>query len=172
MCQEIELLLFRAIISAKLQRNQIETTNSIRKLLDQTKESTHILTTYKQQSMSTSFSGNIQEEIDSKKRKILDITGKPKAQITSHFKTIPKTPKSPSVLKKSTYTTNAAQEELEDHNDPVCTGTMIIYLYLMVDVPLDRDYIGRYRIVLSRLFSSMKSANLNAATILYESLLE
>ena len=46
-------------------------------------------------------------------------------------------PKSLSALKKSTYTTNEAQEELEDHNDPVCTGTMITYLYLIVDVPPD-----------------------------------
>ena len=48
MRQRIELLLFRDIISAKLQQNQTETTISTRKLLDQTKESTHILTTYKQ----------------------------------------------------------------------------------------------------------------------------
>ena len=120
--------------------------------------------------MSASFSGDIQEEIDSKKRKMLDATDKHKAQITSHFKTIPKTPKSPSALKKSTYTMNATQEELEENNDPVCTGTMTTYLYLMVDVPPDRDYIGRYRMVLSRLFSSMKSTNLNAVIILYKSL--
>ena len=50
---------------------------------------------------------------------------------------IPKMPKSPSASKKSTYTTNEAQEELEDHNNPVCIGTMITYLYLIVDVPLD-----------------------------------
>ena len=122
--------------------------------------------------MSTLFSGDIQKEIDSKKRKMLNETGKPNAQITSHFKTIPKIPKSPSALKKSTYTTNAAQEDLEDHNNPVCIGTMITYLYLMVNVPPDRDYIGRYRIVLSRLFSSMKSADLNAVIISYESLPE
>ena len=122
--------------------------------------------------MSASFSGDIQEEIDSKKRKMLDATGKYTAQITSHFKTIPKTPKSPSALKKSTYTMDATQEELEDNNNPVCTGTMITYLYLMVDIPPDKDYIGRYRIVLSRLFSSMKSADPNAVIIPYESLLE
>ena len=85
---------------------------------------------------------------------------------------IPKIPKSPSALKKSTYTTNAAQEELEDHIDLVCTGNIITYLYLMVDIPPDRDYIGRYRIVLNRLFSSMKSADPNAAIIPYESLPE
>ena len=103
---------------------------------------------------------------------MLDKTSKPKAQITSHFKTIPKIPKSLSTLKKIIYTTNAAQEELEDHNDLVCIGTMITYLYLMIDVPLDKDYIGRYRIVLSRSFSSMKSTNPNAVIIPYESLPE
>jgi hypothetical protein len=120
--------------------------------------------------MSTSFSGDTQDKIDRKKRKMLDETGKPKAQITSHFKMIPKMSKSPSTLKKSTYTTNTAQEELEDHNNLVYTGTMITCLYLMVDVPPDRDYIGRYRIVLSRLFSSMKSTNPNVVIIPYESL--
>ena len=58
--------------------------------------------------MSTSFSGDMQDEIDSKKRKILDKTGKTKAQITSHFKTILKISKSPSALKKSIYTMNTA----------------------------------------------------------------
>ena len=57
--------------------------------------------------MSISFSGDIQDEIDSKKKKMLDETGKPKAQITSHFKTVLKISKSPSALKKSTYTMNA-----------------------------------------------------------------
>ena len=65
---------------------------------------------------------------------------------------------------------NLPQEELEENNNPVCTGTMITYLYLMVDVPPDRDYIGRYRTVLSKLFSSMKSADPNAVIIPYKSL--
>ena len=99
---------------------------------------------------------------------MLDETGKPKAQITSHFKMIPKMSKSPSALKKSTYTTSAALDELEDHNDPVYTGTLITYLYRIVDVPLDRDYIEKYRIVLSRLFSSIKSADPNIVIIPYE----
>ena len=103
---------------------------------------------------------------------MLDATDKHKAQITSHFKMIPKMPKSPSALKKSTYTLNPPQEELEENNNLVCTGTMITYLYLMVDVPPDRDYIGRYRTVLSKLFSSMKSTNPNAVIIPYESLLD
>jgi len=80
--------------------------------------------------------------------------------------------KSLSALKKSIYTTNAASDELEDYNDLVCIGTLITYLYLMVDVPLYRDYIERYRIVLSRLFSSMKSADPNVVIIPYESILE
>ena len=119
--------------------------------------------------MSAPFPGDSQEEIDSKKRKKLDATDKHKSQITSHFQTVPKTSKSPSALKKSTYTMDATQEELEENNDPVCTGTMATYLYLMVDVPPDRDYIGRYRTVLSKLFSSMKSADPNAVIIPYES---
>ena len=58
--------------------------------------------------MNTSFSGDLQDEIDRKKRKMLDKTGKPKAQITSHFKMIPKISKSLSALKKITYTMDAA----------------------------------------------------------------
>jgi hypothetical protein len=58
--------------------------------------------------MSTSFSDDTQDKIDRKKKKMLDETGKPTAQITSHFKMIPKISKSLSTLKKSTYTTNVA----------------------------------------------------------------
>ena len=41
----------------------------------------------------------------------------------------------------------------------------------MFDVLPDRDYIGRYRVVLSRLFSAMKSTDPNVVIILYESTL-
>ena len=51
----------------------------------------------------------------------------------------------------------------------VCTTSSIIYLYLVLDVPLNRDYIGRYRLILSRLFSAMKRANSNAVITLYDS---
>ena len=35
----------------------------------------------------------------------------------------------------------------------------------MVDVPPDKDYIGRYRLVLSRFFTSIKTANPDAVML-------
>ena len=55
-----------------------------------------------------------------------------------------------------------------DLQDPVCFELLVTYLYLMVNVPLDRDHIERYRIVLNRLFSSIRLANPNATIIQYE----
>ena len=94
---------------------------------------------------------------------------RPTAQITNHFEPKPKMSKSPSALKKSTYTNSISQEVIEDSNDPVCIGSSMAYSCLMVDVPPDRDYTGRYRMVLGRLFSSMKSADPNAVIIPYKS---
>ena len=94
--------------------------------------------------MSTSILGDIQEEIDSKKRKISDKAERLKTQITSHFKLQLKMAKSPLALRKSTYTSSISTEVIEDSNDPVCTESSITYLYLMIDMPLDRDYIERY----------------------------
>ena len=119
--------------------------------------------------MSTIILGDTQEEIDSKKRKMSDEAKRLKTQITSYFKLQPKMAKSPPALRKSTYTSSTSIEVTEDSNDLVYIGSSITYLYLMVDVSPDRDYIGRYRVVLSRLFSAMKSTNLNVVIILYES---
>ena len=94
-----------------------------------------------------------------------------KTQITSHFKPQLKIAKSLPALRKSIYTSSTGTEVIEDSNDLVCAGSSITYLYLMVDVSLNRDYIGRYRVVLSRLFSAMKSADLNAVIIPYKSTL-
>ena len=43
--------------------------------------------------------------------------------------------------------------------DLVCIGSVMTYLYLIVDIMIDRDYIERYWVVLSRLFSSTKAAD-------------
>ena len=69
--------------------------------------------------MSTSISDNTQEEIDSKRRKMSGKTVRPIAQITNHFRPKPKTSKSPSALKKSTYINSTSQEVTEDSNDTV-----------------------------------------------------
>ena len=119
--------------------------------------------------MSISILDDTQEEIDSKRRKMSGEAVRPIAQITNHFTPKPKTSKSPSALKKSTYINSISQEVTEDSNNLVCIGSLMTYLYLIVDMPPDRDYIGRYRIVLGRLFSSIKSADPDAVIILYKS---
>ena len=86
----------------------------------------------------------------------------------NHFKVQLKAPKLLSALRKSTYTSIMDFEETVHLMDLVCTGSAITYLYLIVYVPPDRDYIEKYRVVLSRLFSSIKANNLHVMILLME----
>ena len=56
--------------------------------------------------------------------------------------------------------------------DSVCIGSKITYLYLIIDIPPDKDYIERDRVVLSRLFSSIKATDPQVVILLYDALLE
>ena len=112
-----------------------------------------------------STSSTTQEELDNKKRKVAIDTNSTKTTIISHFNIEPKTLQSPPILKKSIYIRNTKPGETVDLQDPVCFGLSVTYLYLIVDIPPDRDYIERYRIVLTRLFSSIRLADPNATII-------
>ena len=46
------------------------------------------------------------------------------------------------------YTSTQTLEKLINSNNLVCSGITVTYLYLIVDVPSDKNYIGRYRIIL------------------------
>ena len=111
------------------------------------------------------------EEIETKKRKEVDKTEGSKSQTSGDF---PPTPKvaSPSALKKGKCGKTHTEETHEDSGDPTCEGSTATYLCLMLDVPPDRDHTGRCRLVLSRLFTSMKNANPETAIMLCQSTLE
>ena len=73
--------------------------------------------------------------------------------------------KSPSALKKSSCATNTVPDVNMDVTDPLRTASPTTCLCLVLDVPPDRDYIGRHKLTLSKLFSAMKSADPNAVIL-------
>ena len=95
-----------------------------------------------------------------------------KTDIINYFKVQLKGPKSPSVLRISTYANTSNSRVKLDLIDPVCTESAMTYLYLIVDVSPDRDYMERYRVVLSRLFSSIKATDPQIVILPHKSLLE
>ena len=119
--------------------------------------------------MSASNNDTIEGELESKRERAWEEFDSSKVQITNHFKVVPKISRSLSALKKSTYSSSIGTLMKVDLEDPVATTKSKTYIYLVVDIPPDRDYIVRYRMVLSRLFSVMRSANLDAVIILYDS---
>ena len=85
-----------------------------------------------------------------------------KSNIINHFKAQPKVPKFLYALRRSIYISIKIPKGIVDNNLPISNGRCFP----------DRDYIERYRVVLSRLFLSMKATNLQAVILLYEALLE
>ena len=120
-------------------------------------------------SMSTSNIDTIEGEVESKRKRTEEGINSSKVQITNHFKAAPKMSKSLSALKKSTYSSSTGTPMKVDLEDLVITTTLKIYLYLVVDVPPNKDYIVRHRMVLGRLVSAIRSADPDAIIILYDS---
>ena len=112
--------------------------------------------------MSASITSDAKEEIDAKKRKSVEEVETSKTHNANHFQTKPKMAKSPSALKNSSHAANSVLDIKIDLTDPVHTTFLTTYLCLVLDVPPDRDHIGRCRLILSRLFSAMKSSDWNA----------
>ena len=57
------------------------------------------------------------------------------------------------------YTTISVPDVEMNLTNPVYTTSLTTYLYLVLDVPLDRGYIGRYMLILGKLFTAMRTAN-------------
>ena len=76
--------------------------------------------------MSASITGDTQEEIDIKKRKLGEEVEISKIHITDHFHAQPKMAKSPSALKKSSYATNTVLDVNMDMTDPLCIALSTI----------------------------------------------
>ena len=120
-------------------------------------------------SISTSNIDTIEGELESKRKRTEEGIDSSKVQITNYFKVALKMSKFLSALKKSTYFSFTGIPMEVDLDDLIITTILKTYLYLVVDVPPDKDFIVRYRIVLGRLVSAMRSADPDAVIILYDS---
>ena len=87
------------------------------------------------------------EDPENKKRKAAPAGAR--STITNHFPVATKPPPSPPILKEGKYSSK--------ENKGVCTenkvflGAALSYLYLMIDIPSDKDYVEKYRTTLTRL---------------------
>ena len=95
-----------------------------------------------------------------------------KTHITNHFKIETKIARLPSILRRIMYVTYSIPDVEMNMTGSICTASSIIYLYLVLDIPLDRDYIGRYKLILGKLFAAIRITNPIAVIILYNSQLE
>ena len=115
--------------------------------------------------MSTPNNDTTEGEFESKRKKVEEGIDSSKVQITDYFKVVPKISRFLLALKKSIYSSSAGTLIEVDLKDLVTTTKSKTYLYLVVNVPPDKDYKVRHRMVLSRLFLAMKSADLDAVII-------
>ena len=76
-----------------------------------------------------------------------------------YLKVKEKGPRSLPMLKRSTHAGNVIPDVVVDLMDLVCANVLLTYLCLMIDTPLERDHIERCRLMLRRLFLSIKSAD-------------
>lgn len=106
-------------------------------------------------------------EVEGENKKRKEREGGAKGQIAEHFQRSQKS-KPPSVLKTSTRIVTPSKTELEDPQDPVCKGRAVTYLHVMIDVPPDKDCAGRHRLVLAKLFTTLKTADPDAVILPYE----
>ena len=108
----------------------------------------------------------IEEDPENKKRKTND--GGAKTTITNHFPVVPKTPPSPPILKEGRYS-NPKQDLTKDMSKAtVFIDSTLTFLYLMIDVPSDRDHVERYCIIVTRLFSAIRQADPTVVLVQYE----
>ena len=110
----------------------------------------------------------IGEDSDNKKRK-LAMEGA-RSTITNHFPVTPKTPTSPPILKEGKYSNLREEQKEDDTKDKVFIGSALSYLYVMIDIPSDRDHVEKYRIVLTKLLTTIRQADPTAVIMQYETL--
>ena len=102
-----------------------------------------------------------QEDLENKKRKAAEKEESSKGQIDEHFQRSQKL-KAPSALRSSTHAVTPAKKGQEEESESKCKGKAAACLCAMADVPLDEDCAGRYRLVLTSLFASMRDADPDA----------
>ena len=80
----------------------------------------------------------------------------------------PKLSPSLPILKEGRYSSPNKGEKNNDTKDRVCAGLMLLFLHLMIDIPLDRDYVEWCQIILTRLLSAIKQADSNVVVAQYK----
>ena len=110
-------------------------------------------------------------KMGNKKRKAAEKEESSKGQIDECFQRSQKL-KAPSALRTSTHAVTPTKTGREEQSESKCKGKAAACLYVMVDAPPDKDYAGRYRLVLTRLFTLMRNADLDAVFLPHELKLE
>ena len=80
--------------------------------------------------------------------------------------------KSPLILKKNIHSNNEIPEVVVDLIDLMCLGKSLTCLCLMIDIPQERNYAERHRLILRKSFLSIKLVDLQAVIIPYKTDIE
>ena len=96
----------------------------------------------------------IEDDQDNKKRKTTRAGAK--ATITKHFPVVAKTPTSPPILKEGKYSNSDKDSTKNNTSNTVFINSKLTYLYLMIDIPMDRNHVERYRIIVTKLLSEIR----------------
>ena len=104
------------------------------------------------------------EDTENKKRKAAPAGAS--STITNHFPVAPKPPPSSPILKEGKY--SSQENKVLNTENKVFRGGALSYLYLMIDIPSDKDYVEKYRITLTRLLSAIKQADPKSVIVQHE----
>jgi hypothetical protein len=109
---------------------------------------------------------DIEDDQDSKKRKTTREGAT--TTITNHFPVVARTPTSPPILKEGKYSNSNEDSTKDNPSNTVFMGSTLTYLYLMIDIPMDRNHVERYRIIVTKLLSEIRQADPEAVLVQYE----
>ena len=104
------------------------------------------------------------EDPENKKRKAAPAGAR--STITNHFPVATKPLPSPPILKEGKYSSNENKGAYTENK--VFLGATLSYLYLMIDIPSDKDYVEKYRTTLTRLLSAIRQADHKSVIVQYE----
>ena len=104
------------------------------------------------------------EDTENKKRKAAPAGAR--STITNHFPVATKPPPSPPILKEGKY--SSKENKVVDTENKVFLGAALSYLYLMIDIPSDKDHIEKHRITLTRLLSAIRQADPKSVIVQHE----
>ena len=109
---------------------------------------------------------DIEEDQENKKRKTTREGAK--TTIANHFPVVSKTPTSPPILKEGKYSNSNEDSTKDNPSNMVFMGSTLTYLYLMIDIPMDRNHVERYCIIVTKLLSEIRQADPEVVLVQYE----